>query len=97
MRNHKQDPVKHCFLSDTAAAPQVVFSMQPADMMQDETFSSTTTLKRKKYCRQCWRDDFHYRVNYSPVVLGFLVIVTCGLVLLIRPSRCVCCGTMRIT
>jgi len=96
MPDHQQDPLEQCFSSDILAVPNVAYSMQPADLMQDESYESTTTLKRKKYCRQCWREDFHFRVNYSPIVFGFLIVATCGLILLIRPSRCVCCGTMRI-
>jgi len=51
---------------------------------------------RVKRCRSCWRDDFHYNVKFSPVIFGFLLIVTCGLILFVRPSRCCCCGTMRV-
>lgn len=96
MSNYKQDSLHQCLNSDILSAPNTMFSMQPAEFIQDDLRESTTTLKRKKYCRQCWREDLHYRVNYSPVVFGFLIVATLGLVLLIRPSRCVCCGTMRI-
>ncbi len=96
MSNHKQDSIEQCLTTDVLTAPNMAFSMQPAEIFQDESFESTTTLKQKKYCRQCWRDDLHFRVNYPPIVFGFLIIATCGLVLLVRPSRCVCCGTMRI-
>ena len=95
MSNHKKDLLEYCS-NDILSVPNAAFSMQPADMMQDEAYEATTTLKRRKYCRQCWREDLHFRVNYSPIVMGFLIVVTCGLILFLRPSRCVCCGTMRI-
>jgi len=48
--------------SDVLSAPSG-FSMQPAEAFHDEPLrANTTTLKRKKYCRQCWRKDFHFRV-----------------------------------
>jgi predicted Zn-ribbon and HTH transcriptional regulator len=49
-----------------------------------------------KHCRSCWRDDFHEDVKMPMFLFGFLVVVTFGIILLVRPSRCVCCGTMRI-
>ena len=49
-----------------------------------------------KRCKSCWRDDFHEDVKMPMFVFGFLLVVTFGLFLLFRPSRCVCCGTMRI-
>ncbi|MFK7765954.1 MAG: hypothetical protein AB8B55_01845 [Mariniblastus sp.] len=58
----------------------------------DETQTQGTT----KACRSCWRDDIHIAVPFRPFALGFLLIVTLGLILVIRPSRCICCGTIRI-
>jgi hypothetical protein len=52
--------------------------------------------KNVKRCRSCFRDDVHVKVAYPPFVFGFLLIVSCGMILLLRPSRCVCCGTMRV-
>lgn len=74
--------------------PSLTENLMQADFLQDENFASTA--KSKKYCRSCWREDLHMRINYSPLLLGFLMVVTCGLVLLVKPSRCVCCGTVRI-
>jgi hypothetical protein len=51
---------------------------------------------QKKYCRQCWRHDVHVPIAIPSVVVGFTVIATFGLVLFFRPSRCVCCGTVRV-
>ena len=96
MSKYKQHSDKQNFSSDVLSVPTKAFSMQPAELFQDESYSDTRQLKQKKYCKQCWRKDFHFRTNYSPVVMGFLIVATCGLALLIRPSRCVCCGTMRI-
>jgi len=97
MSKYKQHSVgQQNFSSDALTAPSQVLRMQPAELFQDEAFEATTTLKQKKYCRQCWREDFHFRASYSPIVFGFLIVATCGLILVIRPSRCVCCGTMRI-
>ena len=49
-----------------------------------------------KHCRSCWREDIHHNVPIPPFALGFLTVMTLGLILLIRPSRCVCCGRMRL-
>lgn len=49
-----------------------------------------------KHCRSCWREDIHKPARLQPFVFGFLLIATLGLVVFLRPSRCVCCGTMRI-
>jgi ABC-type molybdate transport system permease subunit len=49
-----------------------------------------------KHCKSCWRPDIHVPVKFPPVVHGFLTVITFGLILIIRPSRCVCCGTKRI-
>ena len=98
-RNREQHLIEQTRSSDVLPAPSSgPILMQPTEFFQDETFDApTTTLKQKKYCRQCWRKDFHFRASYPPIVYGFLLVVTCGLILFIHPSRCVCCGTMRIT
>ena len=97
IHHREQHSTEHSRSSDILSAPLGPILMQPAELVQDETFDTpTTTLKQKKYCRQCWRKDFHFRVAYSPILYGFLLVATCGLILVIRPSRCVCCGTMRI-
>lgn len=49
-----------------------------------------------KHCRSCWRKDIHKPAQFSPFVFGFLTMVTLGLFLVFRPTRCVCCGTMRV-
>lgn len=48
-----------------------------------------------KHCRSCWREDIHVPVSIPPFALGFLLVFTLGLVLFLRPSRCVCCGKIR--
>ena len=63
--------------------------------MSQDILSPTRNEAIKK-CRSCWRDDIHKPARFSPFVFGFLLIATLGLVLVIRPSRCVCCGTMRV-
>ena len=95
-RHHEQHSTEHPHSSDVLSAPIGPVLMQPAELFQDESFETTTTVKQKKYCRSCWRKDFHFRVAFPPIVYGFLLVATCGLILVIRPSRCVCCGTMRI-
>lgn len=70
--------------------------MSQADFYQESQKQQTQTAKAKKYCRQCWREDFHFEVIDSPVVFGFLLVATFGLFLLVRPTRCTCCGTMRV-
>ncbi len=60
----------------------------------DELGNASKTVKR---CRSCWRNDIHYNVSIPPFLLGVLLVVTFGLVFLLRPSRCVCCGTMRLS
>ena len=97
-RHHEQHSIEHNCSTDILSAPSGPLLMQSAELFQDESFeTTTTTLKQQKYCRQCWRKDLHYRVSYPPIIYGFLLIATCGLILVIRPSRCVCCGTMRIS
>lgn len=49
-----------------------------------------------KRCKSCWRDDYHEVVRLPVFVFGFLLVVTFGLILFIKPYRCVCCGTKRI-
>jgi len=53
-------------------------------------------LCRVKRCRSCFRDDIHFEVEFSPFLRGFLIAATFGLILIMRPSRCVCCGTLRV-
>ena len=95
-RNREQHSIKQTHPVDILPAPSGPLLMQSTELIQDESLETTRTLKQQKYCRQCWRKDFHFRVSYPPIVFGFLVVATCGLALVIRPSRCVCCGTMRI-
>jgi hypothetical protein len=52
--------------------------------------------KTVKRCRSCWRNDLHYDVSIPPFLLGVLLVITFGAALFLRPSRCVCCGTMRL-
>ena len=83
MSNHKQHSVRQqTFSSDALTAPSRGLRMQPAELFQDEAFETTTTLKQKKYCRQCWREDFHFRTSYSPILFGFLIVATFGLSLI---------------
>ena len=49
-----------------------------------------------KHCKSCWRDDYHEVVQLPVFVFGFLLIVTFGLILVVKPYRCVCCGTTRV-
>lgn len=49
-----------------------------------------------KHCRACFRDEHHLILPIYPFLLGFLTVITFGLIFVIRPSRCVCCGKMRI-
>jgi hypothetical protein len=49
-----------------------------------------------KRCRSCWRDEVHVPIKLSPILFGFLFVVTLGLILTFRPSRCTCCGTKRM-
>lgn len=49
-----------------------------------------------RHCRSCWRNDIHHPVLMSPTMLGFLIVATLGLIILTRPSRCTCCGNLRI-
>ena len=49
-----------------------------------------------KWCRSCWREDVHFVVKCSPWMYGFLLVLTFGLVLFIRPSQCCCCGEIRV-
>jgi len=95
-RHREQHSIEQTRSTKVLSAPTGPLLMQPAELFQDESFETTTTLKQEKYCRSCWRKDLHFRVSYSPIVFGFLLVATCGLILIIRPSRCVCCGTMRI-
>jgi hypothetical protein len=53
-------------------------------------------IKTVKRCRSCWRDDIHYNVSIPPFLLGMLLVVTLGGAMFFKPSRCVCCGTMRL-
>jgi len=59
----------------------------------DELGNASKTVKR---CRSCWRNDLHYDVSIPPFLLGVLLVITFGAALFLRPSRCVCCGTMRL-
>ncbi len=58
--------------------------------------NNTNLPKVVKHCRSCWRDDYHEIVPISPFMLGFLAVFSLGLVFLIRPCRCICCGHLRI-
>ena len=52
---------------------------------------------RKRYCKQCCRKDIHKAVRFPIFLEAILVLLTLGLVILIWPERCACCGTVRIT
>lgn len=57
-----------------------------------ETFSASDV----KYCRSCWRPEVHRPIPISPFLLGFLTVMTLGLIFWIRPTRCVCCGKTKV-
>jgi len=49
-----------------------------------------------KHCHSCFRNDLHFNVPIPPFIFGFLLIASCGLICFVRPSRCVCCGKVRV-
>jgi len=63
--------------------------MQPQQTLLTET-------RQLKHCKNCWREDIHKPARFSPIVYGGLVVLSFGLILALRPTRCVCCGTMRV-
>jgi len=63
-------------------------------MQSQQTVISPT--QNVKHCRSCWREDIHKPARISPMVYGSLVVISFGLILALKPSRCVCCGTMRV-
>lgn len=46
----------------------------------------------KKYCKRCWRDDYHVPMRLNSAVAAGLILATMGLALLIWPYRCATCG-----
>ena len=60
------------------------------------SLSSNYSKPNEKRCRSCWRDDIHIPVEFPPLIVGFLTVATLGLFLLVKPSRCICCGTKRV-
>lgn len=67
--------------------------MSHSPVLEDKTVESS---KSVKHCRSCWREDIHVPVPIPAFLLGFLTVMTLGLALFARPSRCVCCGKHRI-
>ncbi len=70
-----------------------------------ETIEVRVELKRQrnsdsigyKYCRSCWRKDLHQSIWQLPKwARRILNFATLGLIRKIEPSRCVCCGTVRV-
>ena len=63
-----------------------------------DTLQSDTAVDRAsvKHCRSCFRKDIHRPVPIPPFAFGFLLVVTFGLILFVKPSSCVCCGCTRI-
>ena len=49
-----------------------------------------------KHCKSCWREDVHKPARFNPIVYGGLFVLSFGLIVALNPSRCVCCGTMRV-
>jgi hypothetical protein len=49
-----------------------------------------------KHCRSCWRKEMHRQIPISPFVLGFLTVLTLGVIHFVRPSSCMCCGKTKV-
>ena len=62
-----------------------------------EGFSMTRRARGKRFCRSCNRHEAHNKIPFSLPAYVVLVYVTLGLVLLLHPRRCTCCGKVRFT
>ncbi|QEG23148.1 hypothetical protein MFFC18_30430 [Mariniblastus fucicola] len=67
---------------------------QSADLRKSR--SAARKSKSEKHCRSCFRSDIHVPVKFPAFVHGFLTVMSFGLFLVVKPTRCVCCGTKRI-
>ncbi len=69
----------------------------PADDIADEPVVGVLLgTQAVRHCQSCWRKDVHQPVVVSPFTLGFLIVATLGLVLVLRPGRCTCCGQLKL-
>lgn len=69
----------------------------PADDVADEPVAGVLLgVQAVRHCRSCWRQDLHQPVVIRPFLLGFLIVASLGLVLLLRPGRCSCCGHLKL-
>jgi len=73
----------------------VFLSQQSARIEEMSSITSDLKSRSIKHCRSCFRSDIHIPCAQPPILYGFLIVFTLGLILLYRPSRCVCCGTKR--
>ncbi len=49
-----------------------------------------------KYCSACWRKERHTSLRLNTMTYSVLLFSTLGLLWLLRPKQCNCCGKVRI-
>jgi len=80
----------------TSAVAKVLIMSQAQHFRSEAIDSSRRGRPIVKHCKACWREDFHEAVKLPLFTFGFLLVVTFGLILFIKPYHCVCCGTKRL-
>lgn len=61
-----------------------------------ETSPTGRKFRKRMFCFECNREENHNVTGYGRVSFSFLVGFTFGLVYLIGPYRCQCCGSRRL-
>ena len=86
--------------ADTILEPVVTESVE-VDYLDDEPYeeevssSRKRSKKRKIYCFNCNRQEFHIMAYKGTMIHSFLVGMSFGLARIFGPYRCTCCGKKR--
>lgn len=63
---------------------------------EDASRRKKTSSRRKMMCFSCNRPDRHYLATKKRRIYSFLLGISLGLILIVGPYRCQCCGTPRL-
>lgn len=70
------------------------FNGGPIELFADEPQPSRR--ERLLYCFRCHREDYHFHAFRGRWYFNLLVGLTFGLIFLVGPYRCRCCGGVRL-
>jgi hypothetical protein len=89
---------KHFLPAGTTTAPPPLHDSSELSELSSDDFKATTFVAKRDaalFCFRCHRPERHAIINRNQWYYSILVGFTFGLILLIGPFRCRCCGGMR--